>query len=421
MNMENVPLSAVLVGFVCAGILGLWAIRIRYDLRAPPDELKTMLQIVSWTCIGIGVFGLQVHLAVQVAPVMWLITLVIIITSMVRYRIGELRSFLSCLAAAAERGIPLDQAAYAFSLERGDSLGSRAERLAHSLQNGVPISIALPQLWRRVPFDVLLALRVGVVTGDLGLALKAISKPHDQTDHLLRAILEKVLYLAALTCILFAIFSFTLLKIVPVFERMFMDFEIELPAMTTLTISFGNLAFKYWYVPAPLFLLLLIMLAIGWLYYLYLLPRNLPLINRLSRRWDAALIMRSLGLAVRQKLPFEGMIGLLAVQYPSASVRTRLSKALQRMDRAEPWHTALWQAGLLHHAEAGLLSSAQRSGNLEWALNELADSAMRRLAYRIRIAMNIAFPTILLGYGIVLGFIVMSLFMPLVSLVMGLT
>lgn len=51
----------------------------------------------------------------------------------------------------------------------------------------------------------------------------------------------------------------------------------------------------------------------------------------------------------------------------------------------------------------------------------MADSSIRRLAYRLRLALNVIFPAVLFIFGMLIGFIVISLFMPLVSLIQGLS
>lgn len=82
---------------------------------------------------------------------------------------------------------------------------------------------------------------------------------------------------------------------------------------------------------------------------------------------------------------------------------------------------ALRQAKLIRSSDLAILTAAERSGNLEWALEEMADSSIRRLAYRLRLALNVLFPAVLFVFGLFIAFVVISLFMPLVSLIQGLS
>jgi type II secretory pathway component PulF len=64
--------------------------------------------------------------------------------------------------------------------------------------------------------------------------------------------------------------------------------------------------------------------------------------------------------------------------------------------------------------------AAQRVGNAEWALDEMAESSLRRLIYRWRLVLNIVFPAVLLLFGALVAFFVIGFFLPLVSLIQGL-
>ena len=55
------------------------------------------------------------------------------------------------------------------------------------------------------------------------------------------------------------------------------------------------------------------------------------------------------------------------------------------------------------------------------ALQEMADSTLRRLILRLRFALAIGFPALLLLFGGIVGFFVISLFIPLIALIQGLS
>ena len=44
-------------------------------------------------------------------------------------------------------------------------------------------------------------------------------------------------------------------------------------------------------------------------------------------------------------------------------------------------------------------NAAARTGNLAWALEEMADSSVRRSAYRLRAFLGVAFPLVVMIYG----------------------
>jgi len=60
-------------------------------------------------------------------------------------------------------------------------------------------------------------------------------------------------------------------------------------------------------------------------------------------------------------------------------------------------------------------------GNLEWALEEMADSSIRRQVYWVKGILQILFPVAVLALGSVICVFVVGLFVPVVTLINGLT
>jgi type II secretory pathway component PulF len=338
-----------------------------------------------------------------------------------RYRALERRSLLRCLSVAAQKGIPLNEAARSFANERSDELGLRAVRLAEAIEAGMPLPQALVHSGTRLPVDALLAVRVGYETGTLSESLRRVARVDTDLDLLVRSVFEKLMYLCWIWLVMFGVLSFIMLKIVPVFEKMFIEFDLRLPPMTQLLIALSQFVASFGLFATPIVMALLAACCMGALYYIDWLPRGAPVVQRLRRRWDAALVLRVLALSVRCGWPMNKTIWLLSRVYPSAPVRGRLVATGNKIDNGNDWIDSLRRTGLLRRADSAVLHSATRVGNLEWALDEMSDSSVRRLIYRLRLGINFVFPVTLFGFGLVVGFVVISLFIPLVSLIQGMS
>src|SRR5262249_28329594 len=142
---------------------------------------------------------------------------------------------------------------------------------------------------------------------------------------------------------------------------------------------------------------------------------------RLFRRYDGALVMRGLALTIQRGLPLPAGLRLIADNYPLSIIGQKVNAVAQDAEQGRPWCTSLLRTGLISSADAAVLVAAERVGNLPWALEEMADSAIRRQAYRFHAAVNIFYPLFLLAFGFVVFFIVCGLFVPIISLIQGLT
>jgi type II secretory pathway component PulF len=195
---------------------------------------------------------------------------------------------------------------------------------------------------------------------------------------------------------------------------------MKLPVMTQHLFSLTRLCCNMWYLVAlPVwFCALLLPYAVfryfGWIRW------DVPGLGRLMRRNDTAMILDSLALAAGQNRPLGEAFRSLAESYPKESVRQRLGLAAAALDAGGDWCQCLYNQGLIRRADLGVLQAAQRVGNLPWALREMADSNRRRFLYRAQALVQMIFPLVVIFFGLIVMFVVVAMFLPLITLIWSL-
>jgi type II secretory pathway component PulF len=415
------PLALVIVGLALLGAHS----RLRWRAcgsRVGPvkDAIWSGLRVLGWAALLVGLFAAIMLMTQVFFPVAWLATAVVLLAMLCRYRNMERRSLLWALMLAAERGFPLESAARAFADERNDYLARRAQDLADYLEAGLPLGLALRRARFAVPPAILLAADLGQQTGNLGPALRQVLQRDAQSEIVLQSAVEKLFYLAVVVVFGLAIWVFLLLNVVPQFEKILHDFGSRPPAITQTLIGVSRFAANYWFLLVPLFLLLLYFLLGGLLNYIGAPPRHLPGLGGLLRRADSALVLRWLAVAVRRQRPIAEMMRLLAGYFPWRGMRRRLEWAAKRIDEGADWSETLGHAGLIGRPEIAVFRSAERTGNLVWALEEMADSRVRRGACRLRAFLSVAFPVVILVLGGCVLLVALGIFTPMIELIQGL-
>jgi type II secretory pathway component PulF len=422
------PFNLILLAL--PGIALKLAVRIMYGRRAyaAADPLKILLSVAGTLMIVLAVLGAIIGLV----GVWWMLIPVLVVFGVVmlmaydRFRRGEHRALVWTLATAAQRGVPLPEAARAYADESQDDSGARALALAQSLERGQPLSQAVRDARLRLGTPIRVAVRLGESLGMLGQAMRQQLEDALDTDSMVRSVTARFFWLYTTIVVLSGVMTFVMLRIVPVFQKMFEEFGLKLPEMTMLLINFSNwFVQRGWFLSFPLMILLTICAwtvpiaaicyMVGWF------PRDLPVLWRLFRRYDGAIVMRGLALAVRRGVPLVDALGLLAATYPITRIGQQLHWATVRVAQGIDWRRSLLQAGLITSADAAVLAAAERVGNLPWALEEMADSALRRQMYWLQLGMQLLYPVLILLVGGLVGFFVIGLFLPLLSLIQGLS
>jgi type II secretory pathway component PulF len=417
------------LGLIALSVLIIPAIALRVAVRvlygrqpvASVDVMHSLLSLASTVMFVLAMVGLTAGVWIVVIPLPVAVAMVGLMV-LNRNRQGEHRALIGSLATAAAHGIPLSECARAYADETMGDTGVRAMALAEAIERGQPLTTAVKtaRLWMGTATK--LAVRLGERLGLLGPAMKQQIDDSQNVDLAIRAAVGDFFYLGNVLIVLYAVNVFVMIKIVPVFQRMFEEFGLKLPALTMLVIEVSRwYVERGWYLTAPVVLFFPWMFVVGFLYYIGWMPRDFPLVWRVFRRYDGALVLRGLALAVRSNKPLPEAMRIIGEVYPIRNIGTRLQIAADQVTAGMDWLVSLRKAKLISQTDAALLSAAVRVGNLDWALEEIAESAMRRQIYWLQSVLQVLFPITLIALGGVVCFFVVGLFSPLISLIKGLS
>lgn len=401
------------------GVAVFAALRLLSDPREPhSDSLHLAMSVTAWVLIIAGLLAL---LGAFAGPVGFVVGAVVITMAAHRARRTQQYALVSLLAATAERMMPLVPAIDAYAREYRGTMGRRAAVLADHLRAGVPLPDALDACRGAVPREAVPLIRTGYDSGALAAALREAAAMRHSGDTVWDQVLGRTAYLGLVLIMLVGVLTFIMLKIIPAMEKIFVDFGAELPAMTVVAVNLAYAFIHYWFLLFPLILPIMILAVDAILRYVGWTLWRVPGTGWMSRRLDTAAVLDGLSLVAARRYPMPAGMASLAKSFPVAAVRTKLWQVVQDLEAGADWAESLRRHGLICEVELAVIASAQRAGNLPWALRELADSNRRRWAYRALVWLQILFPVVILGIGLVVALYVIGCFLPLVALIQNLT
>ena len=127
--------------------------------------------------------------------------------------------------------------------------------------------------------------------------------------------------------------------------------------------------------------------------------------------------MRGLALSVRRGMTLPAALRLVADSYPLTIIASRLRRAADQIAEGGDWRESLRSTGLVSPAQVAVLGAAERVGNLDWAMEEMAEGALRRETWRVQTLIFALYPAALLALAIVVFLFVAGLFLPVVTLI----
>ena len=360
------------------------------------------------------------------------------------YRTCRRQELLGLLASSAENAVPLAPAlrAYLHDRPRGTmrsfwlatmlavfpvpgfywiwyrrrNFDRYAEELAQLLENGVPLSEGLQRLPALANRETILAVAVGEGSGQMARCLRQVAERRLVT--LWIDLVPQLLYPIVMFLIICSVVTILVLFLVPRLQAICRDFGEPLPPFTQSFIrntekvlTLGPL----WIVCAQLIPLLVVLVVMSstarWF---------VPGVGTVYRRLVRSRVLGLTGSLLEAGKSVPESLGVLATLPMGRTVLRRLERARIQVEQGYPFGESLVQVGLLSEHMLPLLHTAERTGNLPWALRELAESIHTHTMRLVQRTVQAVFPCVVVLFGIVVGVVVVALFVPLVALITNL-
>lgn len=367
--------------------------------------------VIVGASTGWSVYGIVITIAFELPVVIG-----VVIHLLSRHRAVEQEALLWVLALASSRDRPLSTAVRALA---GESPGGQRVRL-RNLAGCLELGMSLPDALEFVPGTASpasrLIVRVGHDSGRLAEALADASAGRSADPPGWRTFGIKVAYLCFVALAIQWTGGFILYFVTPKFEAILRDFQVAMPPMTLWVIRASQSLSQGYTLPilATIEGLLLVYLIFAFVGFGNL---DVPFLDRAFARRHAILILRSLGLVVAGDRPIGLGLKILSLWYPTGWVRERLEGASLATSHGHDWIEALRHFALIGRSDAAVLDAARRTGNLPWALNELAEGSARRLGYRLQAIGQVALTAVLLTLGAAVALLCVAYFLPLITMI----
>lgn len=410
------------------------SLRLLYGARGPQvdDPVHQMINAASWALMLIP---LTAFIVVGTNWLSWLVLsvaalagleLILARRSMQRYSVWKL------IASAVSSSKPLAQTLQNHQGRFTGIVGRAFRKLVTTLQQGTSLSTAISEQRRAVPYEVQAYAATGAIDNvrsqeeRSASLLRLESNPGSSWKLAAQQLYQRFSYLGTVLSILVAAIAFLAIQIIPSYQAIFDDFELELPLVTRRLIFITGGLSQGWapYLIAIFFGGLLLLCFIVACLYLCDFPVLRPLTDRLFFSRHRSLILSLLATAAEQGQAFVTVLDRLVQgqhRYPSQHTRSRLRRVRKEIVRGHDWKQALLNSSIIRADEVPMLSTAEQSGNLPWVLSLLAEQKTRVMIFRWSVAEQIVFPLVIILLGLVVLFICVALFLPLVELTHSLT
>jgi general secretion pathway protein F len=337
----------------------------------------------------------------------------------VRVRPQDVSIITRQLATLLEAGMPLVSALDAI-IEQTDNHAVKRiiSQVREEIKEGRSFADALDR-HRKVFSDLYVnMIRAGEESGALeGVLLRLADFTENQIllKNRIRAVLA---YPLIMTIIGAGVMIFLLTFVIPTVTQVFEEMGQTLPLPTRILMAVSNLFQGYWWV----IIIGCILLIVGIKRYLQTpkgalhwdrVKLRFPLFGGLILRGAVARFARTLATLLKGGLPILNSLEIVKTVVNNQLLAQAIEETKVEVREGEGIAPSLKRSGLFPAIVTHMIATGEASGNLEVMLSKVADAYEAEVESKVTALTSILEPLIILAMGVVVGFIVISILLPI--------
>lgn len=340
-----------------------------------------------------------------------------------RVKIDDLVVLANQMAVMIRAGLPL--------IEVLDILGEQTERrilaeVVRQIERDVAGGASLTEALTKHPaiFDqfFLSMIRAGEASGMLDAILDQVANYLERIASLQRKIKSAIMYPATVSVVAMAITVFLLVKVVPVFQEIFDGLGGELPTPTKITVAISKFMQERWYIMLGAMLATYVFLwqwgkTKGGRWVLDTWKLKMPIFGPLFLKTAVAKFTRTFGVLIRSGVNILYALEIVQRTAGNVVIEAAVAKTRASIQQGESITKPLVESGVFPPMVTRMIQVGEKTGSLESMLTKIADFYEDQVNTMVAGLTSLIEPLLIVFLGLVIGWIVISMFMPMFKMI----
>ncbi len=325
------------------------------------------------------------------------------------------------LASLLESGLTLDRSLQILlDLTDEPQMHQLLNSLQDKMRGGATFSAALEEqgnLFSRLYINM---VRAGEAGGAMQAVMQRLADYLDRSAELRESIKSALIYPLILVAVAGLSVALLLVFVVPQFAQMFEDMGKALPLPTQIVIGAGNLLSGYWW----------LLLGLGYGGYQLFRQRlrqpevrrawdrrllAMPLVGELIVKVETARFSRTLSTLVENGVSLLKALSLVKDVISNRIIAEAIEAAADQLSRGKSLSEPLLEQGVFPRLALQMMKVGEESGQLETMLGKVADMYDQEVRATVQRMLALLEPLLIVGLGVVVAGIIMSILVAIMS------
>jgi len=338
-------------------------------------------------------------------------------------KLQELATFTQQMANLLQSGMPLTVALNSMTHLESKGISAEVSRaLKQEVSEGKSLSDAMAKQPRIFSDLYINMVRAGEQSGSLVEVMRRMATHFQQFAEVQAKFTSALIYPALVICMGMFLIAFFMFVMMPQFTKIFNGFNIELPLPTRMLIGFSNFLLNYWW------LLGLVIIVAIILFFRFKASdaggRTLdewkmkaPAIGKVVKLNLFGQFARTLGTLLQNGVPVLTALKITEQVLPNRLIKEAVSKTRDAVTDGKTLAQPMAQSKIFPQLMIDLVRIGEETGDVPGALNNLADTYEGELQIALRLMTQLIEPVLIVVMGGVVGFLLLSIFLPLFRLI----
>jgi len=336
----------------------------------------------------------------------------------------DMAVFTRQLSVMIDSGLPLVQCLQLLAEQQENPafkkvlIGVRA-----AVEGGSTLSAAMGQFPR--VFDALFVnmVQAGETGGILDTILQRLSAYIEKNMKLKRQVKSAMVYPAAVISIAVGVIVLLLWKVVPVFAGLFAGLGAELPLPTRIVIGLSHFVGSIWGLVILIFVVLLAFVTTAWYrtppgrFAIDKMLLRLPLVGLLLRKIAVARFTRTLGTLLASGVAILEALEITARTSGNAVLERAILSVRRGVEAGRSLVDPLADTKVFPAMVTQMIAVGEQTGAMDAMLSKIADFYEEEVDAAVKDLLSAMEPVMIVFLGVVVGGIVISMYLPLFSLI----
>ncbi|MBN1510594.1 MAG: type II secretion system F family protein [Phycisphaerae bacterium] len=335
--------------------------------------------------------------------------------------------FTRQLSTLQDAGLPILRSLRILEQQQKPGLLKNVLRqVADDVEGGSTLSEAFakhPKAFNRLYVNMVAAGETG---GVLDVILLRLADFMEKAQRLKRKVVGAMIYPTVVIMFAVGIVSGIMIVVVPKFKDIFFDFGVQLPGVTKMLIGISD-----WFVKGrPPGWAIVLLSPLGFFLFLKLLKQSkggrmvidtvvlkLPILGQILEKTAVARFTRTLGTLISAGVPILEAINITKETSGNEVYAKALGTVHDRIREGDSFAAPLRASKVCDGIVVNMIDVGEETGELDKMLMKIADNYDEEVETLVGGLVSLLEPVMVVVLGVLCGFIVVALFMPLVALI----